>query len=619
MIIPISIYKNIIVLVTLLFFSLAVGATSITDNLNQAEYLLHRDIKSAVSLLQNTQAQIKSASDYQKIRWLFLSMDSAVFSFDSELAKTIVSQSQLLLSPSNQETALWQHILEVGLYITADKYNLLLPHLENIEQAVRDSNNVRLNAHFNRILHYAYLSKGITDLALDTALQNRSEWLALEEDYYALDMLFQTVELYANFGNTQGARDALVLVKSEAKKLKASSLLIASVSLEANILASEGKVEQSFMLLNKLIEDENIDHNHDRYLNITSNIAFISYDLKQYENAIKYARIILEIEPKSVAIKVLLAKALIELKQFNEASSLLIQAEKIYLAQHDHYGLFDIDNAKIDLLYQRGDIDALYTKTKSLINRIVNFDDQQSQKRVERAHIIANADQQAKVVNTLAENNIAQKKEITSSKELIALKNNYLVILSIACFILVGLFIWLVKLLKKVKKLANTDSLTGIYNRRAGLKKARKILKKNSNNNNKGIIAVAIMDLDYFKAINDTYGHDIGDKVIQATVSTTGRLLSKDDLFCRMGGEEFMIIISENSQPLAIGKFNLLREGIFHYPHQTLGLQQAISASFGVSFFDNSASDKSLTDYIIKADLALYKAKEAGRNKVIVS
>ena len=96
--------------------------------------------------------------------------------------------------------------------------------------------------------------------------------------------------------------------------------------------------------------------------------------------------------PEAVAIQVLLAQALIKLKGFDEAAILITQAEKVYLEKNNQYGLFDIDNVKIDLLYQRGDIEALYKSSKRLINRVINFDDQQGKKRADRAHIVANDD-----------------------------------------------------------------------------------------------------------------------------------------------------------------------------------------------------------------------------------
>ncbi|MFT5755932.1 MAG: diguanylate cyclase (GGDEF)-like protein [Alteromonadaceae bacterium] len=612
----INIYKYFIVLL-FTFFQLLANAKTLTEELNHAEHLLNNDVKSAIPLLRELHPQMSSASEYQIIRWLFLSMDTAILNFNHGLAKEVLSQSQLLLSSDIANSHEWQQLLETGLYITSNKYNALLSSLERIEQAVTASNNTRLKAYFNRVLHYAYLFKGITDLALDTALQNRNEWLQLEEYYYALEMYYQITELYINMGNIAGAKKTLAAVIDEAKKLNINSISITVVKFESRILAIEGQPAKAYKHLKQLIEDGTVDNRHDQYLGIISNLAFISYEIGDFKETIRNAHIILAAEPEAVAIRVLLAKALIKTGEFNQATELIAQAEKIYLKKNDHLGLFDIDNVKIDLLYQRRDLNELYKSTKRLINRVVNFDDQQGQKRVERAHIVANADEQIKVLDALAESNISHQQKLSVSNEIIVTKNNYLYVSSLLIALFSILVIWLVSLLRKVRLLANTDSLTGINNRRAGLEKAKNILRKNRDKGSKHVIGIAMMDLDRFKTINDTYGHDIGDKVIQATVTTTKALLSKDDIFCRMGGEEFLIIIVADTKQLAIDKLNTLREEIHKYNTDTIGVHQPISASFGLSFTDSSANDKTITDYIIDADTALYEAKESGRNRLV--
>jgi diguanylate cyclase (GGDEF)-like protein len=610
-----NLYKYIIVLFFTLFH-FSVNANTLTEEINRAEYLVHNDVKSAIPLLRSLHSKINSGSEFQTIRWLILSMDSAILNLNDGLAKEILEQSKILLSPKIANNDLWLELLETGLYITTDQYNLLLPYLENLEQAVTSSNNSRLIAYYNRMLHYSYLFKGITDLALDTALQNRKQWLKLEEYYYALEMLHQIAELYIGIGNIKGAKKTLAIVVDEATKLNVDNFLIASIQLESRILAIQGQPAKAFQHLNRLIKDGTVDKHHDRYLGIISSLAYFSYEIGEFNNTIENSRIILAVKPEAVALQVLLAQALIKIGDFHQATLLVNQAEKLYLETNDQYGLFDIDNVKIDLLYQKGDIKALYKSSKRLINRVVNFDDNQGQKRAERAHIVANADEQIKVLDALEENNISQQQKITASNKVIVTKNNYLYISFLLITIFIILFIWLVVLLNKIKKLANTDSLTGINNRRAGLEKAKNILRRNRDNN-KSIIGVAMMDLDRFKSINDTYGHDVGDKVIQATVSTANALLSKDDVFCRMGGEEFMIIIVAATKQLAIDKLNKLREEIFKYNTNTLGIHHPVSASFGLSFTDSSANDKSITDYIIDADTALYEAKEAGRNRLV--
>lgn len=122
------------------------------------------------------------------------------------------------------------------------------------------------------------------------------------------------------------------------------------------------------------------------------------------------------------------------------------------------------------------------------------------------------------------------------SEQLIDRKNRSLAILAALCIIMAGLFIWLSRLLKKVKRLANTDGLTKISNRRHGLKQARKLIIKNKH---KRILGIAVFDLDHYKSVNDNYGHDIGGRVIQTAVEVIHASLGKDAVFCRMGARSF--------------------------------------------------------------------------------
>jgi diguanylate cyclase (GGDEF)-like protein len=618
-----TIYINIIVLFFTFFFIQA-NAKTLAEQLNHAEYLIHQDVKSAIPLLKSLHPQIQGASHYDVIRWIFLSLDSAVYDFNYDSAKELYQQSTTLLSEDIPHGDIWRQLAESGLFITQDKYNQFLSHLESMEDSVMASKDVRLIAYFNRLLHYAYLFQGITDLALDTALQNRIEWIQLEESYYALEMHHQITEIYIIIGNVAGAKQALSLMSQEAKKLNLKSFLLSKAQFEAKIMAITGEEVKGYETLNKLITEGTVVKKDDQYLNIISTLAYMSYDLGFYQDTIKNARIILAEDSKAIAIKVLLAKALIKEQEFNEAAGLIAQAEKVFIDEDYKAGLFEIDNAKMDISYQRNDIKALYQSSKRLVDHVINFNNQQDQefirlgeKRAERAHIVANADQQGKVVDALSKSNDSQKKQILESNELIITKNIYLYVLSVITVVFLILVIWLVILFKQVKKLANTDSLTGIDNRRAGLKKARTILKSSTDKKSKHVVAIAMMDLDRFKNINDTYGHDIGDKVIQVTVNTTNVLLSKYDVFCRMGGEEFMLVIVGESKQQVIDKLNNIRVNIYQFNTQTMGLKQQISASFGVSFTDTFVKGKTIKDYLIDADTALYEAKVAGRNKVI--
>ncbi|MHC0037760.1 GGDEF domain-containing protein [Pseudoneobacillus sp. C159] len=156
-----------------------------------------------------------------------------------------------------------------------------------------------------------------------------------------------------------------------------------------------------------------------------------------------------------------------------------------------------------------------------------------------------------------------------------------------------------------VKKEASTDFLTNIYNRR----KMDLILidSLNTAKTNQDSISAILFDVDYFKRINDTYGHDVGDSVLKELSSLILKSLPSHAFFGRWGGEEFLIIsIDPNGYQLAEDIRKMIANHRFSRVNQ-------LTCSFGVSV---SSKDCLPNDLIKRADEALYSAKENGRNQV---
>lgn len=158
--------------------------------------------------------------------------------------------------------------------------------------------------------------------------------------------------------------------------------------------------------------------------------------------------------------------------------------------------------------------------------------------------------------------------------------------------------------------MAVTDSLTGLYVRRYFMVKLQEELHRAERYNN--ILSVVMADLDQFKNINDTYGHDAGDRVLKAI----GKFLQKNirdvDVVARYGGEEFVLMIPEATKDAAHSLSERIRTQLSELKFENL---PSITISLGIATFpyDGSAPE----DLIRKADAAMYTAKRAGRNKVV--
>lgn len=161
---------------------------------------------------------------------------------------------------------------------------------------------------------------------------------------------------------------------------------------------------------------------------------------------------------------------------------------------------------------------------------------------------------------------------------------------------------------KEMQYLAMHDQLTGVYNRHFVAEQVE-ISIKNAQRHNIPY-SVVILDIDYFKKINDQHGHDVGDKVLQVVASLLKENMRGDDVVARMGGEEFILLLNHCDLSSACKKSELLRAQI-----QSLRpLDIEVTASFGVAQLNEDIDD---FDKLFKAaDKAVYQAKQAGRNRV---
>lgn len=157
------------------------------------------------------------------------------------------------------------------------------------------------------------------------------------------------------------------------------------------------------------------------------------------------------------------------------------------------------------------------------------------------------------------------------------------------------------------------DPLTGLFNRRY-LEETfeREIYRAKRRNAPIGIIMV---DLDHFKRINDNFGHDAGDLVLVRLADLFKKQIRHEDIPCRYGGEEFLLIMPDSALETTRQRAEDLRELISHMEINHLGLSLGtITASFGVSSYPNQGGE--VEDIIRAADAALYRAKQEGRNRV---
>jgi diguanylate cyclase (GGDEF)-like protein len=165
----------------------------------------------------------------------------------------------------------------------------------------------------------------------------------------------------------------------------------------------------------------------------------------------------------------------------------------------------------------------------------------------------------------------------------------------------------------ELEQLVHTDTLTGLFNYRhfamaleRELERTRRTAQPTS---------MILMDLDHFKQVNDTWGHEAGNQVLRKASELIRQTLRKIDIPCRYGGEEFAIILPDTHQTLAVHAAERLREAIMKTSVAVAGGVIEFTASMGVHVY-TMGDGVSAEEFVKQTDEQLYRAKEEGRNRV---
>ena len=166
------------------------------------------------------------------------------------------------------------------------------------------------------------------------------------------------------------------------------------------------------------------------------------------------------------------------------------------------------------------------------------------------------------------------------------------------------------QLARRMEQLANIDELTGVLMRRAFMARATDLLHKAVAGGKP--LSIAVLDIDKFKAVNDDFGHAVGDRILKHVTSIISTRLEPGHLFGRLGGEEFAIVLVDAEKTAAAAVMDELRLAVEQSPRE--GVRCTFSA--GVECV---MPGDTLAGTLARADAALYMAKAKGRNRVVIA
>jgi len=165
---------------------------------------------------------------------------------------------------------------------------------------------------------------------------------------------------------------------------------------------------------------------------------------------------------------------------------------------------------------------------------------------------------------------------------------------------------------QKLATESHHDPLTGLLNRR-GFMAELEVIKHHQ------YYSFMIIDLDNFKHVNDTYGHPIGDEVLVRVTTAIQQQIRDRDMLCRLGGEEFGLLITYNKNNKQMNIFERICESVANLPHYSDDLEFRVTMSGGAVTTSSIDQVKSMTAMMKQADKLLYEAKIAGKNRVLYS
>jgi diguanylate cyclase (GGDEF)-like protein len=171
--------------------------------------------------------------------------------------------------------------------------------------------------------------------------------------------------------------------------------------------------------------------------------------------------------------------------------------------------------------------------------------------------------------------------------------------------------------MKKYAQLAYEDELTGVKNRRAFQERATEELIRSRRYNH--IVSIAVLDIDFFKKVNDSYGHASGDYVLKIFAEFFSHNIRDIDLFARIGGEEFIILLPETDAKDTFIMANRLREMLSKKVIYLEESNQNITITCSIGISQSSSKNFDLDTLMANADEALYKSKSQGRNRCTIN
>ncbi len=305
------------------------------------------------------------------------------------------------------------------------------------------------------------------------------------------------------------------------------------------------------------------------------------------------------------------ADVLLRQGQAEQAMVPLAKAEQSFRDISNDRGLAELYLLKSEIFTAQGLWQESTNVLKSYISLHSELDNKLQSYRTTEMRTRFNADRMAKENQRLLESERLKEQEVQILQQNRLLQLAVLILASIIIFIMAILAYKQTGKSRQFQKIAQTDHLTQLANRRYTYQRGEALFNQAKHS---GIpMSVILFDADNFKDINDQFGHDGGDKVLQHLASVSQTLIREQDLLGRIGGEEFLLLLPETSREECLKIAERLRQTLAESSPEALAGESRVTISAGVATLN---TELQFSELLKQADNALYRAKNKGRNRV---
>lgn len=411
--------------------------------------------------------------------------------------------------------------------------------------------------------------------------------IKLNDKYKEFDSIYSCISVYCLVQDFKSAETDVKIAVDLAKTINNNKYIAKAYNLQGAIYldsASKGdnhKLEEGILKLKKGLEFANGDNLLREHVILICNIGEANYKLERYEEAKRYLYEALSLYKDEKENEVLgfiylnIAKCDVKLSHYKEAQKNCNMSIDYFRREKNSFSIAHSYVVMSDIYRRQGEIERALECYMNYSELIIDI------KNKEYSKIISMMQEEYKTLEIEKDNEIYRLKNEELAEANKRLKDAY----------------------EEVARLSMMDYLTGVYNRRGLFQIIKDICDKDRN----GII---LLDIDFFKDINDQYGHNAGDIVLQEIVRRIDIIKEKNYVVTRWGGEEFLIILPGKDKNESFDFAELLSKSVTEKPFNICGKEINVSFTAGIDeFLYNADFDK----VVKNVDLKLYIGKRAGR------